>query len=214
VVVAIDGPSGVGKSTVSRAVAAALGVPYLDTGSYYRAATYVALQAGADPRDADAVLAALRGAAIEVDDGVLVVSGADVKQALRSSEVTAAVSTVAAHPEVRTEVVDMQRRWVAAQGGRAVVEGRDIGTVVFPDASVKVFLTASPEVRAARRAGDSEAAGSSIQELRADLERRDHADSTREVSPLRPAEDAVIIDTSDHDAAAVVQQVLDVIGAI
>lgn len=213
-VIAVDGPSGVGKSTVSRAVAAALGIPYLDTGSYYRAATLAALDAGADPADPDAVLAALRATSIEVDDGVLVVAGTDTKEALRSPAVTAAVSTVAAHREVRAEVVALQQEWVRRQGGRAVVEGRDIGTVVFPDAPIKVFLTASAEVRAARRAGDTEAAGASFDQLRDDLQRRDRADSTREVSPLRPADDAVIIDTSDLDAAAVVQQVLGLVGAI
>jgi cytidylate kinase len=214
VVVAIDGPSGVGKSTVSRAVAMALGIPHLDTGSYYRAATFVALQAGVQPSDEAAVLAALSDSTIDVVDGVMTIGGFPRGEELRSPEVTAAVSTVAAHPRVRSEVVDMQRRWVADHGGDAVVEGRDIGTVVFTDAAVKVFLTANAATRASRRARDQEAQGTSVADLQADLERRDRADSTREASPLRPADDAITIDTSSLTIQQVVGQVLDLVGAI
>lgn len=214
VVVAIDGPSGVGKSTVSRAVAAALGIPYLDTGSYYRAATHITLRSHIDPDDEPSILVALAAADVTVDSGALVIDDEDVAGDLRSPAVTAAVSTVAAHPRVREEVVEMQRRWVVDQGGSAVVEGRDIGTVVFPSAPVKVFLTADAATRASRRAGDAEAAGTSVGELQADLERRDHADSTRPVSPLVAADDAVTIDTSSLTIAEVVGQILNLVGAV
>lgn len=213
-VVAIDGPSGVGKSTVARAVAAALGVAYLDTGSYYRAATHVALIAGADTGDEDAVLEALGAAHLEVVDGVLHLAQADISAELRGPDVTASVSTVAAHPGVRRAIVAMQRSWVEDRGGSAVVEGRDIGTIVFPDAAVKVFLTADPAVRAARRAGDDEASGTSVDELRAGMELRDRADSARAASPLRAAADAVTIDTSDLGVAEVVAKILDLVGAV
>lgn len=212
-VVAIDGPSGVGKSTVARAVAAALGVAYLDTGSYYRAATLSALQRGVEPQDEAAVLAAVRSAHLAVVDGTMTLDGADISEALRGPEVTSAVSIVAAHPQVRAEVVALQRHWIKQQGGSAVVEGRDIGTVVVPDAAVKVYLTADAEVRAARRSGDSESTGVPVAQLRSDLERRDHADSTRTTSPLRPAGDAVTIDTSGMTVAEVVGRILDLAGA-
>lgn len=210
-VIAIDGPSGVGKSTVARAVAAALGFPYLDTGATYRAATVAALRAGANPADADAVLAAVRAAVIEYDSTIYL-DGEPVGVDVRTPAVTASVSAVSAHPQVRDVIVAMQREWVDRRGGDAVVEGRDIGTVVFPDAAVKVFLTARPEIRAMRRAGDAEAAGSGLSEIAADLAARDHADSTREVSPLSPAPDAVVVDTSDLSIDAVVAVVLELAG--
>lgn len=213
-IVAIDGPSGVGKTTVSRAVAAALGVPYLDTGSYYRVATLATLEAAGDPHDPDAVFAALSGAEIDFDDGILRLGGDDVTALLRTPEITAAVSAVSAHPRVRQVIVDQQREWVERRGGAAVVEGRDIGTVVFPDAPVKVFLTADPETRARRRAGDDEASGRDISAVAAALEARDRADSTREASPLRPAEDAVTIDTTDLGVAEVVEQILSIVGDV
>ena len=213
-VVAIDGPSGVGKSTVARAVASALGVPYLDTGSYYRAVTHVALRAGISPEDEPGILQAIGEAEFEVVDGALTLDGADISAEIRGPEVTAAVSTVAAHPDVRHAVVAMQRAWADEQGGDAVVEGRDIGTVVFPDAPVKVFLTADAETRARRRAGDPEAEGATLQELVADMRRRDAADSSRAASPLRPADDAVEIDTTDLSIAEVVRRVLDLVGRV
>ena len=210
-VIAIDGPGGVGKSTVTRGVAAALGYDYLDTGSTYRAATLAVLQAGVDPADADAVLG--RGAALRhrILDGAIHLDGYPVPDAVRSPEVTAAVSMVSAYPEVRALVVEMQRDWVASRGGSAVVEGRDIGTVVFPEALVKVFLTARPEVRAARRSGDAEAGGKDVDVIAAELEQRDHYDSTREASPLQPAADATTVDTSDLDAAGVIEVVLELV---
>jgi cytidylate kinase len=214
VVVAIDGPSGVGKSTVSQAVAAALGVPYLDTGAYYRMATLVTLRSGRDPDDPDAVLESLRAVEVDFADGRLLLDGHDVSPDLRSAEITAVVSVVAAHPAVRVAVVDLQRAWVARHGGDAVVEGRDIGTVVFPDAPVKVFLTADPGIRARRRAADPEAAGHTVEGILEQIERRDEADSSRVTSPLKPADDAVTIDTTHLTIAQVVGQVLDLVGRV
>lgn len=213
-VVAIDGPSGVGKSTVSRSVAAALGIPYLDTGAYYRLATLVTLRAGGDPADPDDVLEVLDGIEIDFQNGRLLVDGTDVSQELRSPEVTAAVSVVAAHARVRRAVVDLQRRWVERHGGDAVVEGRDIGTVVFPDAPIKVFLTADPDVRARRRAADPEAQGHTVEGILEQIARRDEADTSREASPLRAADDAVTIDTSDLTVADVVRQILDLVDEV
>ena len=215
VVVAIDGPSGAGKSTVARAVAAALGVPHLDTGAYYRMATLISLQAGVDPGDAAGTLRALQG--IEIDftpRGNPTLGGVDVAERLRAPDVTATVSVVSAHPEVRAAVVEMQRHWVDQHGGNAVVEGRDIGTVVFPAAEVKVFLTADVVVRARRRAGDAEAAGTEVELLIDQMTRRDHLDSSRAASPLRPADDAVVIDTSGLDVADVVARILDLVGSV
>jgi len=214
VVVAIDGPSGVGKSTVSRAVAAALGIPYLDTGAYYRLATLVTIRSGRDPHSSDDVLAALDGIEVDFAEGRLLVDGDDVSDDLRSEAVTAAVSVVAAHPDVRAAVVDLQRTWVIRHGGQAVVEGRDIGTVVFPDAPVKVFLTAAADIRARRRAADPEAAGNTVEGILEQIARRDQADSSRETSPLRAAADAVTIDTSDMSVAEVVGRILDLVGAV
>ncbi len=213
-VIAIDGPGGVGKSTVSRRVAAALGVPHFDTGSTYRVTGLVALRSGADLNDPQAVLTAIGTPRIDIEDGVVMVDGEDVTEAIRSGPIAAAASTVATHPEVRRRIVAWQRSWVDHHGGNAVVEGRDIGTVVFPDAPLKIYLTARPEVRAERRSGDSEAAGKSTAEIATELAARDHTDSTRKASPLRPAEDAVIIDTSDLSIDAVVQQILDLADGI
>jgi cytidylate kinase len=211
VVIAIDGPGGVGKSTVSRAVAAALHLEHLDTGATYRAAALAALRAGADLEDADAVTAAVADASIEYVDGVVYLDGESVAAAVRTHEVTTASSRVSTIPEVRELVVEIQRDWVASRGGSAVVEGRDIGTVVFPDARVKVFLTARPEVRADRRAGDPEAAGRDVVDIAHELLTRDRRDAHREVSPMKPADDAVVIDTSALDAEAVITQVLELV---
>jgi len=195
-------------------VAVALGVPYLDTGSYYRAATYVALRGGADPEDQQAILEALEIAELTVADGVLWLDGSDVGESLRGPAVTAAVSIVAAHPAVRRQVVDLQRNWVADQGGAAVVEGRDIGTVVFPEAAVKVFLIADAATRAERRSADLEASGTSVDQLRQEMDQRDAADSTRATSPLRAADDAETIDTSHMTVAQVVGKILDLVGIV
>jgi cytidylate kinase len=197
VVIAIDGPSGVGKSTVSRTVAEALGAGYLDTGSTYRAATLAVLDAGIDVADEDAILDVLRTCVIDYGAEGILLDGSPVADAVRTDVVTSSVSTVSAHPRVRAQIVAIQRQWVADHGGDAVVEGRDIGTVVFPDTPNKFYLTARPEVRASRRAGDAESGGASLAEIADALRARDAADSTRTASPLRPADDAEIIDTSD-----------------
>jgi cytidylate kinase len=208
VVIAIDGPGGVGKSTVSQRVATLLGFVHLDTGSTYRAATLAAVRGGIDAADAAAVTAAVDASIIDYDEQRILLDGHDVSAEVRSAEVTAAVSAVSAIPAVRSRIVAMQRKWVADRGGEAVVEGRDIGTVVFPDAGLKVYLTATPEVRAARRAGDAEAGSLDVDAIAADLRRRDHLDSSREVAPLRPAEDAHIVDTSELSLDQVVAAVL------
>ncbi len=212
-VIAIDGPGGVGKSTVTRRLATVLGVDFLDTGSMYRAATVAALRSGVDLDDEAAVLAAVQSYEMAYEDGVILLDGASVAEATRSPEVTLAVTQVSAYASVRAHCVDLQRAWVSARGGSAVVEGRDIGTTVFPDAPVKVFLTADAATRAARRAGDAEAANLEISEIVADLNRRDHGDSTREASPLRPADDSVEVDTTALDIEEVVATILDLVAA-
>jgi len=211
VVIAIDGPSGVGKSTVSRLVAKNLGLAFLDTGATYRAATLAVLEAGVDPSDESEVLSELSGHSIDYDERGVLLDGRSVAFDVRSDAVTSAVSAVSAHPLVRAEVVNMQRRWVEHHDGRAVVEGRDIGTIVFPDAPLKIYMTASPLVRATRRATDSEAGGKSIEEIADALAQRDHADSSRAASPLRPADDAVIIDTGNMTIDEVVAQITSLV---
>lgn len=210
-VVTVDGPAGVGKSTVARAVAAALGAPYLDTGAFYRAVTLAVVRSGVDPTDAAAVLAVAAAADLDFAEGVMLLDGEPVTEAVRAPEVVALVSAVSAFPEVRRVVVQEQRAWVERRGGRAVVEGRDIGTVVFPDAPVKVYLTADAAERARRRAGDAEAAGQSVHDIEQQLRARDHADSTREASPLRPADDAVTIDTTTLTLQEVVRVVMGLV---
>jgi cytidylate kinase len=210
--VTLDGPSGTGKSTVARGVAVRLGAAYLDTGAMYRAATVAVLDAGADPEDADAVADVVAKARIEVGTAagteVVRVDGVDVADRIRGPEVTRAVSPVSAVPAVRRQLVDQQRSLVEAAEA-VVVEGRDIGTVVLPGATLKVYLTADPEVRAQRRAGQlglTEPA--EISALAEDLRQRDEYDSSREDSPLRPAKDAVIVDSTDLDRAAVIDRVV------
>jgi len=208
-VVAIDGPSGAGKSTVARSTADALRLPVLDTGAMYRAVALGVLERGIDPSDADGCAAVARAVDLEID-GTVVLDGHDVSQSIRSPEVTAAVSTVSAHPAVRSALVARQRAWVDQHGG-GVVEGRDIGTVVFPEATVKVFLTASERERARRRQRDEVAAERSVdvERVREDLERRDRADSTRRVSPLQPAEDALVLDTTNLAVADIVSMIIE-----
>ena len=212
-VIAIDGPSGVGKTTITRRVAATLGLEYLDTGSTYRAATLAVLRRGAAVTDTAAMRRAVRECTIDYVDGAIQLDGEPVVEETRSEAVTRAVTPVSADPEVRAHVVALQRAWVAERGGNAVVEGRDIGTYVFPEAPVKVFLTAAPEVRAQRRSGDAETSAMSLEAIAADLERRDRADSTREASPLRKADDAVEIDTTTMGVEDVVAAVLDLVAA-
>ena len=217
-VIALDGPSGSGKSTVARGVARSLGWRYVDTGATYRAATLAVLRAGTDLTDADRIDAVVEAASIEVSTdpaaAAVRLDGEDVTSVVRGPEVTAAVSAVSAVPSVRTRMVDLQRRLAGDAG--AVLEGRDIGTAVFPQAPVKVFLDASAAVRAARRAGDADAgvvvpsgATSTVDAVAADLARRDGLDSSRAASPLQAADDAVHLDSSSLDAAQVVDRVLD-----
>ena len=194
--VAIDGPAGAGKSTVSRAVAEQLGVDRLDTGAMYRAIAALALELGVPPDDRDAVAALAASSTLEVGKRVTI-DGRDVTGLIRSPEVGRAVSIVAANPEVRRHLVQRQRAWVEAHGG-GVVEGRDIGSVVFPGAELKVYLTASPEERARRRHDEAPEG----------LARRDRIDSTRDVSPLREAEDAHRLDTTGRTVQDVVEEVL------
>ena len=211
--IALDGPSGTGKSSVARAVASKLGAAYLDTGAMYRAATVAVLDAGVDPEDAEAVAAAVAAARIEVgtaaDTEVVEVDGVDVAVRIRGAEVTRAVSAVSAVPSVRRRLVDQQRALVAAADA-VVVEGRDIGTVVLPGATLKVYLTAAPEARAQRRAAQlGLSTPDEIAELAADLRRRDEYDSSRADSPLRPAEDAVVVDSTHLDREGVVDRVVE-----
>lgn len=207
--VAIDGPAGAGKSTLAKALAEHLGLDRLDTGAMYRAVAWAALRRGVDPADAVAVAQVARGLQLEVGDRV-VVDGVDATNAIRGPRVDETVSVVAANPEVRAELVDRQRRWVAEHGG-GVVEGRDIGTVVLPDADRKFYLTAATGERAARRAGERRD-GRSVDEVAEQLARRDRLDSTRRHSPLPGvddvAADATVVDSTGRSAADVLRQVL------
>jgi cytidylate kinase len=194
--IAIDGPAGAGKSTVSRAVAERLGLDRLDTGAMYRSVAWEALRLGVDPGDQRAVADIAAAADIEVAKEV-VINGVDVTQAIRTPEVSRVVSIVAANPDVRRELVTRQRRWAAQRKG-AVIEGRDIGSVVFPDATLKVYLTASPEERARRRVDESPDG----------VATRDRLDSTRQASPLTQASDAHVLDTTGRSVEDVVEEVL------
>jgi cytidylate kinase len=213
VAVAVDGPAGTGKSSVSRGLARALQARYLDTGAMYRIVTLAVLRAGIDPADQAAVgtaSAAVQlsvGSDPDVDRSYL--DGEDVSSEIRGDAVTRAVSAVSSVPAVRTRLVELQRT-LARGPGSVVVEGRDIGTVVLPDADVKVFLTASAETRARRRNDQNVAAGlpDDYAGVLADVRRRDHLDSTRAVSPLRAASDAVVVDTSEMTEPGVIARLL------
>jgi cytidylate kinase len=215
VVVAIDGPAGTGKSTVSRGLARELGARYLDTGSMYRIVTLALVRAGVDLNDPGAIAAAADvplsiGYDPDVEQAFL--GDEDVSAQIRGDEVTRAVSAVSAVSEVRTRLVAIQRE-LATGPGSVVVEGRDIGTVVLPDAPVKIFLTASAETRARRRNEQNITAGlpDDYETVLADVRRRDHLDSSRAVSPLRAAEDAVVVDTSDMNQTEVVAALRDLV---
>ena len=203
-VVALDGPAGAGKSTVARAVAARLGVEYLDTGAMYRAVTFAVLRRGVSVTDTVEVARLATVIDLDISATSVVVDGVDATAAIRGREVTDAVSAVAANQAVRTVLVDRQRAWVAARGG-GVVEGRDIATVVFPDAALKLFVTASPRVRAERRVAET---GGDVAEVEASIIERDRRDSTRDSSPLLLADDAIEFDTSDLDIDEVVAEVV------
>ena len=216
VVVAIDGPAGTGKSSVSKGLARSLGARYLDTGAMYRIVTLAVLRAGVDPGDADAVGSIASTVQLSVsydpDTDRCYLAGEDVSVEIRGDEVTRAVSAVSSVPAVRTRLVRLQRT-MAGGPGSVVVEGRDIGTVVLPDAPVKIFLTASAETRALRRNEQNVAAGlaDDYDGVLADVRRRDHLDSTRKVSPLRAAADAVVVDTSDMTEAQVIAHLLELV---
>lgn len=203
-VIAIDGPAGSGKSTVARSVATRLGLDYLDTGAMYRAVAFAAMRRGVDPDDRPLVGRLAQTLELEVAD-VVTVDGVDATIEIRSPEVTRAVSAVAANPDVRREMVSRQREWAEARGG-GVVEGRDIGAVVFPDALVKVYLTADDAERASRRS--KEMLDLHYDQVAADIARRDHVDSTRDASPMGPPPDAVRLDTTAQPIDVVVDQVL------
>lgn len=206
-VLAIDGPAGSGKSTVAKAVAARIGLEYLDTGAMYRSVAFAALRGGVDPEDAEVVANLARNMDLDISpSGRVTVDGVDATIEIRGPEVTRAVSIVAANPEVRGEMRARQRQWVAKRGG-GVMEGRDIGTVVFPDARLKVYLDASPEVRAARRS--KEVADLSYETVATDLARRDALDQNRDHDPLRTAADAVVIDTSDLTVDEIVDAIME-----
>lgn len=207
VVIAIDGPAGSGKSTVAKAVAIRLGLDYLDTGAMYRSVAFAALRGGVDPEDAEVVANLARNIDLEISpNGTVKVDDVDATIEIRGPEVTRAVSIVAANPEVRTEMRARQRQWVAKRGG-GVMEGRDIGTVVFPDARLKVYLDASPELRAARRS--KEVSDLSYETVATDLARRDALDQNRTHDPLRTADDAVVIDTSDLSVDQIVDAIME-----
>ena len=214
-VIAVDGPAGTGKSSVSKGLARVLGARYLDTGAMYRIVTLALLRAGVDLDDPAAVAAAADvplAIGHDPDSDAAFLAGEDVSAEIRGEEVTRAVSAVSAVPEVRERLVRIQRD-LAAGAGSVVVEGRDIGTVVLPEADVKIFLTASAETRARRRSDQNRAAGlaDDYETVLADVQRRDHLDSTRVVSPLRPAADAVIVDTGELTEAEVVSHLRDLV---
>lgn len=212
-VVAVDGPSGSGKSTVSRRLATALDGVYLDTGAMYRAVTWAVLEAGVDPSDADAVtkVASETELAIGTDpvNPHFLANGVDVSAAIRGPEVTASVSAVAAVPAVRRHLVALQRAIIASHP-RIVVEGRDIASVVAPDASLKVYLTASAATRARRRSAEDAA---DVAATAADLARRDKFDSSRAADPLRRADDAIEVDTTGLGVDEVVSRLLDLLNS-
>lgn len=202
--IAIDGPAGSGKSTVARLLAQRLGLEYLDTGAMYRSVAFAALRRGIDPSDADDVARVAVDMELDVTADQVLVDGVDATIEIRGPEVTRAVSLVAANPGVRAEMRRRQREWAAERGG-GVMEGRDIGTVVFPDATLKVYLTAAPEVRASRRS--KEVTDLDYETVAADLARRDAIDEGRADSPLAQAPDATIIDTTDLS----VDEIVDVL---
>ena len=203
-VIAIDGPAGAGKSTVARQVSTATGLRYLDTGAMYRCVALAVQQTATDAHDAEAVGRIARDIAVVIERDAAKLNGVDVSTEIRSSEINGIVSIIAAHTPVRDAMREQQRRWIRDHNG-GVVEGRDIGTVVFPDAILKVFLTASPEVRAVRRVGQT---GGDIQAVAASIAERDHLDTTRLDSPLKPSDDSVIVDSSNRSIEEVVSEIV------
>lgn len=213
VIIAIDGPAGAGKSTVGRAVAARLGLGYLDTGAMYRGVTHAVLRRGVEPGDLDQVAAVVGDVELSVEPGpeggadVVIVDGEDATASIRGRDVTAAVSAVAANSAVRTELRERQRAWAVEHGG-GVIEGRDIGSVVFPNATLKLFITASPRVRAERRVAEI---GGDVDEVESSIIERDRKDSSRADSPLTEAAGATIVDTTGMSIDDVVAHVISML---
>src|SRR5262245_27465779 len=210
-IIAIDGPSGAGKGTLARTIAARLSYRHIDTGAMYRAVAWKACQVGLDLQNAPAVAAMAAEADIEVD-GVVAIDGEDVTRAIRTPAIDAAAAIVAQHPEVRAVLVARQRHF--GRGGGIVMEGRDIGSVVFPDADVKVFLDASPDERARRRLLDTAhtaGRGTAVETVAEALETRDRTDRTRVASPLTMAPDAVYVDTTALPIGDVVEKVMKLV---
>lgn len=210
-VIAIDGPAGSGKSTVARAVAKRLGLRYLDTGAMYRAVAFAVVRRGEDPANHEFAANTAREIKLDIGLDQVMVNGVDATIEIRGPEVTRAVSAVAANADVRRELVSRQREWAALHGG-GVLEGRDIGTVVFPDAELKVYLTADPEERARRRA--KEVTDLDYETVAADIARRDALDSGREADPLTEAADAVIVDTTGMTIDQVVDKIQGLLDAV
>ena len=213
-IIAIDGPSGAGKGTVARAVAARLGYRHIDTGAMYRALAWKAMHDGIDLSDEAAVAQLGERAVFDVQDGRIAIDGHDVARAIRTPEMDKASTMVARHPAVRRALVARQRSY--GDGGGVVMEGRDIGTVVFPNADVKFYLDASPEERARRRAADpahTSSRNTQLSDVATALAERDRSDSTRAVSPLAVAPDAVVMDTTGLPVDRVVEDVLAVVNA-
>ncbi|HSJ90595.1 MAG TPA: (d)CMP kinase [Ilumatobacter sp.] len=208
-VIAIDGPAGAGKSTVGRALADRLGLGYLDTGAMYRAMTFAALRRGVPEGDLAEVAAMAPEVEMSIVEGMVTVDGVDATAAIRGREVTEAVSQVAANPAVRAVLVEQQREWVRERGG-GVVEGRDIGSVVFPAADLKLYITASPRVRAERRVREI---GGDVEEVERSIIHRDRYDSSRDHSPLTETDDAVTVDTTGMTIDEVVEHILGLLAA-
>jgi cytidylate kinase len=208
-VIAIDGPAGAGKSTIARALAARLGLEYLDTGAMYRAVTFAAMRREVSLDDVEAVADLARGVDLEVGDHVLV-DGVDATAAIRTPEVTAAVSKVAANSGVRSVLRARQQHWAAERGG-GVIEGRDIGSVVFPDADLKLYLTASPRVRAERRVAELGDTAGDVDEIERAIAARDHYDSTRTDSPLTEATGSTLVDTTGRTIPEVLAHILQLL---
>ena len=209
---AIDGPAGAGKSTVAKAVAKRLGYRYMDTGAMYRALAWKVMRQGADPGDENALGRILDSTVVDLGDDAgtptVMLDGADVSGAIRTPEVGQMASRVSGMPIVRRRMADLQR--AMGRSGRIVAEGRDMGTVVFPDADVKIYLDASPETRARRRFGElaGQDTALTLEETLADVMRRDRRDKERAVAPLRQADDAVLVDSTTLSVAAVVEKIL------
>jgi CMP/dCMP kinase len=204
-VIAIDGPAGAGKSTVAKLVSEATGLPYLDTGAMYRCVALQSVRSSVDASNEVSVAAIADSIDIRIEGTQCWLNGEDVSLDIRSAEIASIVSVIAAHSPVRTAMRSQQQRWISHHGG-GVVEGRDIGTVVFPDAEIKIYLTASPEERASRRVDQS---GSPLEEIARNIAERDRIDSERLDSPLRPADDAIVVDSTGLKISEVVGVIVE-----